>query len=114
MVSFFFPLVFFWIIFWRSVVSAPLVSDPFCPSQDTLRYACGYPDCTAIFTKWTHLQTHVRTAHPIQCQTCHRTFKHRHYLTRHLITHVPLSDRSTFPCYRPGCDRTFASEKSLV
>ncbi|KAH7108252.1 hypothetical protein BKA62DRAFT_681624 [Auriculariales sp. MPI-PUGE-AT-0066] len=59
------------------------------------RYACMHPSCVSaenvlIFTKWTQLQHHLRTAHPPTCPhpSCgNRTFANPANLRAHLLLH---------------------------
>jgi hypothetical protein len=75
------------------------------------RYMCMEPGCNTKFTKWSELQNHVNSSHPVECEVCHKSFARRALLNRHMKgTHLQ-ADR--VPCEHEGCGKDFSSVSSL-
>ncbi|KAJ3207883.1 Transcription factor IIIA [Dinochytrium kinnereticum] len=76
-----------------------------------MRYACGVEGCDGRFSKWSLLQSHIKSEHPIVCPTCRKPFLRRDTMREHMLTHD--EDRELLPCPWLGCEKSFAYRKNL-
>ncbi|KAI7538722.1 hypothetical protein KC331_g10177 [Hortaea werneckii] len=66
------------------------------------------------FSTYTDLQLHIRTVHPPTCTQCGKECESNRALNAHVdIEHTSLSERQTFKCTWPGCDRGFTKSGNL-
>lgn len=73
--------------------------------SDELRYLCGFPECSAKFSKWSELRHHVSFDHPKICPQCGKIYKRQTQLKAHYkLRHTPGEQ---LPCDWEGCDRVF-------
>ncbi|XP_070533154.1 transcription factor IIIA-like [Ptychodera flava] len=76
-------------------------------------YRCTQEGCTAVFDKWSELRRHMSNhvqEHP--CEVCDKSFKNRHKLKLHLLTHS--KEREIFHCTYAGCEKTYLKAQSLT
>lgn len=68
------------------------------------------------FTTHAALQEHIREAHPPMCEVCDRMFLSQAQLTAHIevIHSTTNSERATFACEEPGCNKAFTKRGNLV
>lgn len=68
------------------------------------------------FATYTALQEHIRDAHPPKCEVCGRTFLSQPQLKAHIdVVHsTNYSERATFHCEEPGCNKAFTKRGNLV
>lgn len=92
----------------------------------TKRYACEMGDCGRAattddsipsqqqpkFSKWSHLQAHIKQHHKLHCLHCGKQYSESSALKVHVETHeVPLLERLKFPCSE--CDKAFTRANAL-
>lgn len=70
--------------------------------------------CTKSFCRKVILDNHLKFVHAnpelFQCERCDKTFKHKHYLKLHLVSHEEKRD---FSCSKNGCKSSFKTMKHL-
>ncbi|XP_053960056.1 zinc finger protein weckle-like [Anastrepha ludens] len=77
------------------------------------KYFCS--NCSIHFQRPGNYCKHMKKIHgivyeldPLTCPQCHKSFKTRFILNRHIKTHQPLSEKRIFPC--PQCDGKFQTK----